>query len=294
MTEDIIIQEQNEFTGKEKELINDWAGFFSFEPTWIFSQFINRHEKTIFITSGNQFGKTALVAYSYVLRILGKYPVESKNIRPNTKIRTIRFASETLPNDPDGGEVKNTQYPAFKKWLPAYLIKKDITSRSSVMVIRDPQGGKDIYVEFVSYGQSIQRMAGQQRLSVWLDESANKEFYQEQLPRTLAADGDIIATLTPAEYIGYEYDVFYEKAKTIIRTKAVRNRFNKRFNKIYQPIETTDSKEDIVVLMAATDDNPIYKHLVVDKNEYTQNLIKINKHPYIKRIEDYKATTVNE
>lgn len=237
---------------------------------------------------------TSTVAYSYVLRILGKHPVEIKNMRPGKKVRTYRFASQALPNDPEGGEIKNTQYPAFKKWLPPYLIKRDITTRSAVMVIRDPQGGPDIYIEFVSYSQDIQRMAGQQRASVWLDESANKEFYEEQLPRLLAADGDLIATLTPAEYIGYEYDTFYERAKVIIRTKAVRDRFKSRFNKTLASIETTDSKEDIAVLMAATDDNPIYKHLVKEKNEYTKALIESGKHPYTKSITQFKPTTVNE
>ena len=51
------------------------------------------------------------------------------------KSKTFRFCSETLPGQSgDGGvvggseEVKNTQYPEFKKWLPAFLIKKDINS----------------------------------------------------------------------------------------------------------------------------------------------------------------------
>ena len=39
-------------------------------------------------------------------------------------------------------EVKNTVYPAFKKWLPPSWIKKDITFRNLAMIIRDPNDGK--------------------------------------------------------------------------------------------------------------------------------------------------------
>jgi len=86
--------------------------------------------------------------------------------------RTFRFASETLPGQAAdlnanglSAEVKNTQYPAFKKWLPPHLIKKDITFRSPSMILLDPYGGPDIVVDFVSYNQSIQSTAGTQRLS---------------------------------------------------------------------------------------------------------------------------------
>lgn len=84
--------------------------------------------------------------------------------------RVFRFASETLPGQSqnvskDGlsAEVKNTQYPEFKKWLPPFLIKKDITVRNPSMIIADIYGGPDIIVEFVSYNQPPQGTAGPQR-----------------------------------------------------------------------------------------------------------------------------------
>ena len=97
--------------------------------------------------------------------------------------RTFRFASETLPGekgDKDSGgetaEIKNTIYPAFKKWLPPPLIKKDITFRNPAMRLHDPyQGmtftgkeglyykGGDIIVEYVSFNQDVQAQAGVQR-----------------------------------------------------------------------------------------------------------------------------------
>ena len=107
----------------------DWSFFFSFKPTWPFKQFVNLDKKIVFLSTGNQAMKTASAAYSYVLRILGMHPIEKKNIRPNDPIRIFRFSSETLPNEAEGKEVRNTQYPEFKKWLPPSLIKKDITIR---------------------------------------------------------------------------------------------------------------------------------------------------------------------
>jgi hypothetical protein len=54
----------------------------------------------------------------------------------------------------------------LKRWLPPFLIKKDITQRSPKMVIKSVLGGPDIVVEFVSYGQSVQSTAGSQRFII--------------------------------------------------------------------------------------------------------------------------------
>lgn len=106
------------------------------------------------------------------------------------KTRIFRFASEMLPTEKAGlegdtiqsAEINNTQYPEFKKWLPPFLIKKDITVRNPAITLFDPNAnqdfgglkyvGADIMVEFVSYNQSVQAGAGVQRLSVWEDEES--------------------------------------------------------------------------------------------------------------------------
>lgn len=159
-------------TEQEKKALNEWVGFFSYKPTWQFNQLINCEEKFICLFTGNQSFKTSGVAMYNVMSILGILPVEKKNIRPTDPVRILRFASERLPGE--GGdnnrEIKNTQYPEFKKWLPPSLIKKDITSKVPVMSIRDPQGGSDIIVEFVSFTQSVQAQAGVQRRRIWIDE----------------------------------------------------------------------------------------------------------------------------
>lgn len=173
--------------------------------------------------------------------------------------RVFRFCSETLPgqssggnvhNESPSGEVKNTQYPEFKKWLPYFLIKKDITVRHPALTLLDIWDGQDIMVEYLSYNQSVQSTAGTQRAGIWLDEQPPIEFLEEQRPRLIAEDGDMIITSTPADRLTHLYDSVFERAKYYYRTETIAKKFNlKRFEK-------TDSGTDIAVFQAATDDNP--------------------------------------
>jgi hypothetical protein len=183
---------------------------------------------------------------------------------------TFRFASETLPGQSgsieiDGAqaEVKNTQYPEFKKWLPPFLIRKDITFRNPALVIKNIHGNKDIIVEFISYNQSIQSTAGTQRVSVWTDEEPSQEFIEEQKPRLLAEDGDWVVTLTPANYISWMYDEVFEKAKVYYRSEAI-CKFLREENPDVKQIETTESDKSICVVQAATDDNPTLKKRAIE------------------------------
>lgn len=266
--EDIYGLDKLNITEYEKKMLNDWVGFFSFKPTWAFNQLIRCEEDVICLFTGNQAMKTSNVAYWNVMSVLGLLPVYHKNINPEDPIRILRFASEVLPGDTGKGgkEVRNTQYPEFKKWLPPSLIKKDITFRSPVMTLNCPRGGPDIMVEFVSFNQDVQAQAGVQRRRVWIDEHCKKDFYQEQMPRLLAAGGDIVFTLTPAqEYLDWEYDEFYEEASRVIRTPSIIKRIKDRTGEDVKQIEERDTGKSIVVLMAATDDNPTLDPETIDK-----------------------------
>ena len=303
------------------EQLNEFDGFLSFKQTWAFKKFIHRHERLVALFTGNQFGKTAGVAFSYVMRILGVHPIPVKNvlyfecssrvsfmdmeegadkerlrqeyreqhpikecygdtgtfginnlpdvcpccgsevIEHQRDSRVFRFCSQTLPGGGTKGddvsvEVKNTQYPAFKKWLPAFMIKKDTTFRDHYLVIEDPHGRGDIIVEFVSYNQPTQATAGVQRLSVWYDEEPSLDFRNEQIPRLLAEGGDEVVTLTPANYISWMYDEIYEKASVYIRTPAIRKFLLETDNQKIGAFERVESTKSIAVIQAATDDNP--------------------------------------
>lgn len=261
----------------EKDKLNEWLGFFSFQPTWLFKQFIHRPERTIALFTGNRFGKSASVAFSYVLRILGIHPIEQKNMRPHKTCRIYRFSSQSLPVDSGGeGEVKNTQYPLFKKFLPPSLLVDDITMRRPVITIKDPQGGKNVFVEFTSFGQSVGTKAGVERESIWIDESAPQEHYEEEVPRLMTTNGDMIITLTPAEFVGYEFDMIYEKASIYIRTPAIQKYVKEAYGKDMPLIEKTSSKESIAVLQAASDDNPVFQSVVNKINEINNTKITVD------------------
>ncbi len=296
--------------------LNDFEDFLEFKKTWIFEKFTQSPEKVVALFTGNQFGKTAGVAFGYVMRILGIYPVIEKNVvyyecenekcyclkshpaggkyRTRTVFRAFnppetcplcgfrvvlhkrgsrvfRFCSHTLPG---GGkkvqkgessdlesniEVKNTQYPAFKKWLPGFLIKADTTYRDHFMVVKDPFGGEDIIVEFVGYTQQVQATAGTQRMSVWYDEEPSQDFRNEQIPRLLAENGDEVVTLTPANYISWMYDDIFEHGSYFYRTDTIIEFLKESDDKEFSKIEIREGEKDVAVLQAATDDNPTLK-----------------------------------
>jgi len=184
-----------------------------------------------------------------------------------SSVRKVRFASENLPfqntaGDASSGnaiEVRNTQYPELIKWMPGYLVKKNITQRNPVLVVRDIHGGGDIVVEFVSYNQKTQAMAGIQLNSAWMDEQPPADFLEEQFPRLLAADGDMLITLTAADRVSYLYDKVYEQARVYHRTPTIASVYS-------MPLyEKTTSKKSIAVFQAATDDNPTLSLEVVNR-----------------------------
>ena len=196
-----------------------------------------------------------------ILRVWCKHPQKHKNIYPGDKTRTLRVCCENLPGEKDGEEVKNTIYPVLKRRMPPFWIKKDITARSPVVRVLNPEqpNNKDVNIEFVSYGQEVQAQAGVQRRSFIQDEESSKDFFEEQQARTLATGGDGVLAFTPVPgSIGWMFDDLYERARLIYRTENVRKRIKERFGEDVPEIQTTDSKDDICVIMAATDDNPIY------------------------------------
>jgi len=269
--------------------LNDFGGFLEFIPTQTWHWLINCPCKIKCMFYGNQKGKNEEAIMDYYLRVWGKHPQKHLNILPDDKVRTIRFASENLPGEADGEEVKNTQYPVLKRRFNPTWIIKDITARKTVVqvqpqTLRVLQNGekcltKPVNFEFVSYGQTAQSQAGVQRKSVYIDESAPKNFFDEQIPRLLAADGDLILSYTPVPgNMGWEFDELYERARVIYRTEHVRKRIKDRTGEDVPEIEYTNSKDDIAVIMAATDDNPVYAKLAEEKSKRLGKKISVEEY----------------
>jgi len=255
-------------TESEIKVLNDFSGYLGFRKNQVFKWVLECPCKTICLFTGNQFGKGETVIMDYYYRILGQHPQKYKNIGRDDKIRTFRFASETLPGDSDTEEVKNTLYPVLKRRFNPSWIYKDVTARKPVVSVMPPCGGRPVQIEFVSYGQQVQAGAGVQRRSVLIDEEPSRDFYEEQIPRLLAADGDMLIAFTPVPgEIGWMFDDLYERARFIYRTKTVRDRIKLRTGEDLPEIQETESTEDIAVIMAATDDNPIYDELAKEKSK---------------------------
>lgn len=297
----------------KEEQFNQFAGFLSFQNTWIFKQFISCPHKILGLFYGNRAGKTAGVARSYVIRILGKHPVPRKNmiyfmcknrheIGPyhviNTKSdicpavdeegkpccgeklevkqrndRVFRFSSANLPMQGDekkagevismSSEVRNTQHPAFKRWLPPMLLIKDCTTRASQQTIIDPVAERlglklsPIVVEYTSYKQPLTSKQGQGRVSVWMDEQCTYEEWIENKRRVVSEKGDIIITNTPVDYISYLYDEIFERAQTYYRTQSIVDHYKRKYNQDLARIEHTGLNTKIGVFCASTYDNPL-------------------------------------
>tara|TARA_Y100000310_G_scaffold236502_1_gene239692 strand:+ start:9445 stop:11226 length:1782 start_codon:yes stop_codon:yes gene_type:complete len=320
-----------ELTNRQKKEANDFANLLSYIHTDHSAAFLNADYDVIFDNKGNQAGGTAVIAYGYVLRILGWHPIPKKNmvyfkcetaklweeymknpdndpdscpleyghyfspkeyfehledkpcpecgaeLMKHERINKVyRFASQALPSNKTSsaadegdrsGETTNTQYPEFNRWLPPFLLKKDITARESVQVVRDPYGGKDIIIEYTGYTQPPQRVAGHKRTSVWLDELAPEAFFDEQPARLMIEDGDIMISYTPTRDngISYYYDRIYERAKVYYRSRTIRDYYKRKHNIDYPEVEFTNSKESIAIIEVATDDNPLLTKEVIDR-----------------------------
>ena len=200
------------------------------------------------------------------------------------KSKKIRLCAETLPGDKESAskdgtqsvETKNTVYPELKYWLPPFLIKRDITFRNPALIVLDPlkglelngtvNKGEDIIFDFMGYSQTVQAGAGIQRLSIYCDEEPHKDFWDEQLSRLLAEDGDIILGLTPAHGLSWTFDEIFERAAIYFRTPTVCKFLNEDDKqRTYKPIETTDNNTSIGVVQAATDDNPTLGQEVINE-----------------------------
>jgi hypothetical protein len=246
--------------------LNDMSGFFSFKPNFIIKCLGSCDKKIKAVIKGNQAGGTSTVAYDYVRRIMGIHPMDKLNMKPDSPIRVIRFASETLPNESgSGGEVRNTIYPQIKKFLPNSLIMKDITLRRPVMTVRDVQGGLPIQLEFVSYGQEVQSQAGVQRFSIYLDEESPQGFYEEQLPRLIAADGDLLMGVTLTEKLTWMFDEVLERAGVIYNSDTIIKYMNEKYGRELTQVESTGRESNIAIIRAATDDNPTLDIKVINE-----------------------------
>ncbi len=265
--------------------LSSFEGLVSFQNTPTFVRLMNVRNKIVMLLKGNQFGGTTYLMRLTSLRVLGQSPIPEYNMKPEDKYRVIRIAAENLPNDPES-ETKSTTYPKLKEQLPTFFWVKDITARNATITVRPAMGGKNCNIEFVSYGQSIQSQAGKQRRFIIADEVCPYDFYEESIPRLLMTNGQFFVGTTPKE-AGWMHTELYERARIIYRTKCIRDFLKKQYGVTVPAIEKTDSMKDICVIMAASDDNPMYQVMIDQKKkEIADGFIKKEDFPY-ETVSDY-------
>ncbi len=231
------------------QALNKYANFLAFKRTEMGEVLDKLFHKTIGLFYGNQAGKTSGVAEQYVKRVLGIHPIADKN----RLAKKVRCMSSTLPENANPEEQDNTQYLELKRLIPPELIIRDITARSSNLVIRRPVGmssDKTVF-EFRSSKQELQDVGKIQLSSVWHDEETPKRHREECKMRLLAEDGDEIFSLTPINFLSYCYSDIWQEAAFIYRTKAVAEKFG------LPRVEHHKTGKSIACIQAATDNNPV-------------------------------------
>jgi hypothetical protein len=67
-------------TNRQKSELNSFGNLFSYKHTMHSRAFLSADYDIVFVSKGNQAGGTAVIAYGYVLRVLGWHPIPRKNM----------------------------------------------------------------------------------------------------------------------------------------------------------------------------------------------------------------------
>lgn len=215
---------------------------FTYHP--IAEKYLSSPAKTRVIIKGNQGGGTACCMHDLTLRFLGIHSVEDRN-RIEAPMRCI---SKCLPKCDEDEE--NQQYVEFKKIFPAELIRSDVNFRINHMILRDPNGGSDRKLEFMSKKQDIDAFMSVQRQAIYQDEEIDRNKWDENKMRTAKPKGDTTLTLTPVRGLDWTYDQIWCRAERIYRSERICKEFG------FPEVEEFDRKTKIEIFCWATDDNP--------------------------------------
>lgn len=235
------------------ELLKRYSRVLDFDWHEGATRYLMSEANTRAIVKGNQGGGTAVTTMDAILRLMGIHPV----IKRNVLNKPIRFVSKTLPKSDMDEE--NQQYVEFKRRFPPEFIKKDITYASPVMTLRDPGGGSDKKVEFMSMKQDLDAFMSVQRSAYYQDEEIDRIKWDENQMRLLKEGGDTSVTFTPVKGFDWAYDAIWCRASVIYRSKTITDVYG------YPSKEERDSGSDIECFCWATDDNPVMKQSDINR-----------------------------
>lgn len=240
-----------------KKGLNSWANYIRFQKTEHLQVLLKLRQKTVAVFAGNRGGKTSNIAYQYVMRLLGIHPMGYRN----KLMRKVRCMSSSLPENSEADEQDNAQYVELKKLIPPELIEKDITARSSTMVVKRPEGlnTRKTVFEFRSSKQELQDLGKIDLSSLWHDEETPKDRRGECVMRLISEDGDEFFSLTATNPYSYTYDDLFANASVIYRTKTITDKFGG------EKFEEKHTGRSIACLFMATDDNPTLTKEAIDR-----------------------------
>jgi hypothetical protein len=192
-------------------------------------------------------------------------------VEKRNKLETpIRCISKCLPKNDEDEE--NQQYVEFKRIFPPDFVKRDITSRSPHMILRDPLAGADKKIEFLSKKQDVDAFMSVQRAAIYQDEEIEKIKWDENqsrlaIPASKGAGGDTTLVITPVKGLDWTYDIIWCRASKIIRSACVRKFLRDKYNINAPPVEVLkeNANRDIEVFSWATDDNPMVDSAAIDR-----------------------------
>ena len=235
-----------------------YENLMKFEPNDVALKFLNSPAHIRAIIKGNRGGGTTICSYEACLRVLGLHPVREKN----QIVEPIRFVTKCKPDGVTDKE--NQQFVEFNKFFPKEMIKKQVTHRRAIMDLKDPHGGADRHIEFMSSKQDLDAFMSVPRSALYQDEEIDRMKWDECTARLIDADslgqgGDATVCLTPVKGLDWMYDGIWKRSSRIYRSDTICEKFG------YPAVENTGIDSEIETFCWATDDNPIMTEEAIDR-----------------------------
>jgi phage terminase large subunit-like protein len=142
-----------------------------------------------FVFGPNQCGKSVMGLNELVMSAcLAKHPFTSKPnpINGRWRIFTDKFS-----------KVEEHIIPLLKEWVPRKWLKGGSWADAYTDRYHMLRGGKDAYIDMLTYDQDYSVAESVTLDGVWADEEMPKAFYAGTLPRLMARNGRMWLTVTP-------------------------------------------------------------------------------------------------
>lgn len=176
-----------------------------FEPHEKQAHFLSAKPRFKWMLGGNQSGKTTVCTIDDLIQAVDEDCLPDhlkayKKWQPPFKWRVIA---------PDYDLIEQVVHEAFKKWCPlSQLVGNnwDDAYDKQRRVLRFKNGSR---CQFKTYGQDAWTHGGVTLHRVRFDEEPPQDIYNENMPRIMAEEGDVLIAMTPVQGLTWMYDHFW-------------------------------------------------------------------------------------